>query len=355
MSSPASLIPQTEPGKLFQAEVDQRLQQIVDDNTRSAPTQVMREFWQQIAQAIHGGKRTRPMLVNLGFQVAGDAIEPPLIDTACAYELLHTALVIHDDIIDHDFIRRGQPTLSAHYRDAATARGQARPNAEHVGHSAAILAGDVLLSHAARVLTQACRDHPKGAELIDVFHGAILDSAAGELEDVLYSAGIEAPKLNDVLRMHRLKTAAYSFDAPLRAGALLASADEQTVAQLGQIGRLLGSCYQIIDDVLGTFGECSATGKPDDSDLREGKITVLIALAERKPEIASVVGAWRKGDLDNETLRTLLVAEKIDVEARDLAKQCCDSASEKLSNLSLSGDIHQAFLDLIDEMLERNN
>lgn len=355
MSSQASLIHQTKPGELFHTEVDQRLQHLVGEKTRKAPTPAMRGLWQQIAKATHGGKRTRPMLVNLGYQVASGTHGSRLVDTACAFELLHTALVIHDDIIDQDFVRRGQPTLSAHYRNSATAQGQPASQAEHIGHSAAILAGDVLISQAVGLLTQACRDQPNGAAVIDVFHDAILQSAAGELDDVLYSAHLESPKLDDVLRMHQLKTAAYSFDAPLRAGALLGGADAQTVTQLGQIGILLGNCYQIIDDVLGTFGDCSATGKPNDSDLREGKITVLIALAEIDPEMALAIQSWRSGQLSDAVLRDLLVAQDIESEARDLAEQCCDTACDKLAELPIGQDLRQAFHDLMNGLLERKH
>lgn len=355
MSGQVSLIPQTEPGKLFHAEVEQQLQHLVDEKTRRAPTPAMRGLWRQIASATHGGKRARPMLVHLGYQVASDTPEPRLIDTACAFELLHTALVIHDDIIDQDFVRRGEPTLSAHYRDSATAQGQPTPQAEHIGHSAAILAGDVLISQAVGLLTQACGDHPNGTEVIEVFHDAILQSAAGELDDVLYSAHLEIAKLDDVLRMHRLKTAAYSFDAPLRVGALLGGADAQTVTQLGRIGILLGSCYQIIDDVLGTFGDCSATGKPNDSDLREGKITVLIALAERNPEMALAVQAWRAQRLSDAALRDLLVADGVESQARDLAEQCCETARETLAELPIGQNVRKAFLDLMDDLLERKH
>ncbi|GAA2045385.1 hypothetical protein GCM10009720_27850 [Yaniella flava] len=355
MSSQVSLIPQTSPGKLFQADVDQRLRDFVEEKTRGAHTPAMRDLWQHIANATHGGKRARPMLVNLGYQVAGDVPEPRLLDTACAFELLHTALVMHDDIIDQDFVRRGQPTLSAHYRDAATTQGQSASQAEHVGHSAAILAGDVLISQAVGLLTRACGDHPNGTQVIDVFHDAILQSAAGELDDVLYSAHLVSPKLNDVLGMHRLKTAAYSFDAPLRVGALLGGADCQTVTRLGQIGTLLGSCYQIIDDVLGTFGDCAVTGKPNDSDIREGKITVLIALAERNSQTASAVKAWRAGRLSDAALRGVLVAQGVESQARELAEQCCVTARDTLTELSIGQEVRQAFLELMDDLLERKH
>lgn len=353
MSSQISLIPQTEPGKLLKGEVDQRLQQLLDEKVRNAPTPSLSRLWQHIAAATQGGKRMRPVLLNLGYRAVSDASDPKVVELGTAYELLHTALVLHDDIIDQDFVRRAQPTLAAHYRDAAAAQGQCQADAEHTGHSAALLAGDLLISQALQLLHTTANTMQSGSEVIEDFHRAILQSAAGELDDVLFSAHIEAPDLDDVLRMHRLKTAAYSFETPLRAGALLAGAKPEMIDDLGHLGRLLGSCYQIIDDVLGTFGDSTATGKPSDSDLREGKYTVLIALAESIPEARSTVQAWRAGDAADEEMRKVLVAHGIEAHARTLAEKRCVEAKEQLAQLPIRDEVGDTFRELIDDLLER--
>lgn len=355
MGTQTQLIPQTKPGKLFQNELDHQLAQILADQINCASTPQMAALWQQIAKATHGGKRTRPMLVNLGHRVVSGNADPRTIDIGCAFELLHTALVMHDDIIDQDFIRRGQPTLSAHYRDEAIARGKARVTAEHIGHSAGLLAGDALISKAIQLLHAACQNLPCGNHLIEVFHTAIQRSAAGELDDVLFSAHIESPDLDEVLRMHRLKTAAYSFQAPLVSGAMLAGASEDVVDQLSRFANLLGSCYQIIDDILGTFGDFTTTGKPNDSDLREGKITVLIALAESIDAAAPSVHAWRAGDISNDAMRALLITHDIESKARELADQCCEQARGQLAVLPIRAEVRGTFQQLIDDLLQRTN
>lgn len=354
MSIQVQLVPQTKPGQQLQQKFDRRLETILCEQARTAPTAQMTALWQQIAKATSGGKRTRPLLVNLGYQVVGTTPDARLLDIGCAFELLHTALVIHDDIIDQDFIRRGQPTLSAHYRDAALAQGKSETTAEHLGHSAALLAGDALISKALQLLHTACQDLPCGQQMIDIFHSAIQQSAAGELDDVMFSAHIESPDLNDVLQMHRLKTAAYSFEAPLVTGALLGGATDQVVTRLSRFANLLGSCYQIIDDVLGTFGDAKTTGKPNDSDLREGKMTVLIALVESIDTAADTVAAWRHGEVSNDALRALLIAHDIETKARTLADECCQQARAELAQLPLSKAVRTTFDQLIDDLLQRN-
>ncbi len=355
MSIQAQLTPEAESDKSFAAAVDQRLEQLFDAQISSAATPRMGTLWQQIREATQGGKRTRPMLVNLGYQVLRDDADPRRIDIGCAFELLHTAFVIHDDIIDQDFVRRGQPNLAAHYRDAALAQGKSQATAEHIGGAAALLAGDALIAKATQVLHDACAQLACGAHIIEVFHSAIQHSAAGELDDVVFSANLESASLDDVLRMHRLKTAAYSFEAPLVTGALLAGGCEDLVAQLGRFANLLGSCYQIIDDVLGTFGDASQTGKPNDSDLREGKVTVLIALTESIASAAPVVQGWRAGDVSNDAMRALFVTHDIEAQARQLADECCDRARQQLAELPIRAEVRNTFRDLIHDLLQRNH
>jgi geranylgeranyl diphosphate synthase type II len=119
--------------------------------------------------------------------------------------------------------------------------------------------------------------------------------------------------------MERLKTATYSFEAPLRAGAVLAGAAEEAVDAVGRVGSLVGTAYQVIDDVLGTFGDERQTGKPVTSDLREGKLTVLTAYMnpENARGLDQIRDALHEAGADSYalTLAHSLVTEALD-EAR---------------------------------------
>src|SRR5690625_70791 len=354
MSIQVPLLAQTEFSKQWHANLDVRLAAILRDQQHRAATPHMSDLWQRITTATEGGKRTRPFLVQLGYHAVRSTEEPRLVDIGCPFELLHTALVIHDDIIDQDFIRRGRPTVSAHYRDQALAQQKSKAAADQIGHTVALLAGDALLSTAIELVHTACQDLAHGQRIIEIFHEAIQQSAAGELDDVVYSADITTPDLDDVLRMHRLKTAAYSFEAPLVIGALVADASEDVIPRLAEFANQLGACYQIIDDVLGTFGHASTTGKPNDSDLREGKITVLIALAEGLNDTAPTVQAWREGRVSHHAMRALLIDHDIETEARALAAQCARRARVELTHLSIPEDARTTLECLIDDLLQRN-
>ena len=131
------------------------------------------------------------------------------------------------------------------------------------------------------------------------------------------------PLVDEILTMERLKTAVYSFETPLQAGAVLAGASEATVATLGEFGREIGIAYQIVDDVLGVFGEEESTGKTTIGDLREGKRTVMIAFACSTPEWARLQQLIGDPDLTHEQAieaRLLLVQCGAKAFAEDLAR-----------------------------------
>ena len=238
---------------------------------------------------VGAGKLIRPRLVELGWRLATADPVPPSGRAAvdrlgAAFELLHTALLVHDDVIDRDVLRRGQPAVHASARHRLEARGVPAADAAHAGVAVALIAGDVLLTQAFR-LAATC-----AAEAAAVLFDDAAVTAAGELEDVLLGLSRhtgEEPDPDRILAMQRLKTAHYTVGAPLRAGALLAGADPDLARAMGEAGADLGAAYQVIDDVLGVFGDPGETGKSADGDLREGKATLPVLFARRSTDAGS--------------------------------------------------------------------
>ena len=135
--------------------------------------------------------------------------------------------------------------------------------------------------------------------------------------------------------MEELKTASYSFRFPLQTGALLAGASMAEAAALADIGGQLGVAYQLIDDVLGTFGDPAMTGKSVDSDLREGKSTILTALAAEQPQFVENLDLLRAHTATVSSLRSALAAADAESLARALAKELCDGALHGARQLDL--------------------
>ena len=238
-----------------------------------------------VARATAGGKRLRPTLVAASFSAfGGDPLDcPSLYSVAAAFELLHTAFVVHDDVIDHDTVRRGIPNIGGEFRVRARERGADADGAAVLGDAAAILAGDLLLHEASRLIALTDASPRVRAGLFELLDDAIYVSAAGELADVENAVMPDYAEAEAIFDATFNKTAVYSFSAPLCAGALLAGASPEAIAALDTEGGRLGLAFQLVDDLIGAFGSAAQAGRDEGGDLRESKSTPLIALARQTP------------------------------------------------------------------------
>jgi geranylgeranyl diphosphate synthase type II len=238
-----------------------------------------------LARATRGGKRFRPALVAASFAAFGgdETAAPGLCPVAAAFELLHTAFVVHDDVIDHDTERRGVPNVAGEFRERARARGADADGAALLGDAAAILAGDLMLHEALRLVAFAEVDPVARERLYALVDDAMYVSAAGELADVENSVLADAATPEDIFDAAFNKTAVYSFRAPLQAGAVLAGASDDVMQVLAVAGGRLGLAFQLVDDLIGAFGSPEQAGRESGGDLRESKRTPLVALARETP------------------------------------------------------------------------
>ncbi len=212
------------------------------------------------------GKSVRGSLVVYAFNLFQKDIPQSVWDTACAIELLHAGLLIHDDIMDRDTIRRGMPTLHSQYEQLAAV--QKGSEISHFGLSQAIniadfcyfLGYDLLCSAGSAVM------HAVSSELARVTLAQMQDVAGGHLP-VAYDKDV-------VLNLYRYKTARYTFSLPLRVGATLANADAHILVSLERLGECLGLLYQIRDDELNEGGDTEVTGKSVGTDRENGKQTL---------------------------------------------------------------------------------
>ncbi|HLV55776.1 MAG TPA: polyprenyl synthetase family protein [Actinotalea caeni] len=267
-----------------------------------------RRLWRSIRDAARGGKRLRPALLLLAYRHVAQVEEGELprdaVAAAAALELLHTAFVVHDDVIDHDLVRRGRPNVAGQAVVDAIDAGARSSAARDYGTAAAILAGDLLLSAAHTLVAGLDVPADRRRALLELLDECVMRTAAGELVDV-WSAVATVPDEAGVLAVVTNKTAAYTFGAPLQAGAILAGADHATLTGLRTAGIHLGVAYQLRDDVLGVFGDESTTGKSTIGDLREGKETLLIAHARTDTRWRDVEHLFGRPDLEESEARLL--------------------------------------------------
>jgi geranylgeranyl diphosphate synthase type II len=254
------------------------------------------EIVRALRDASDGGKFIRPQLVLLAHSALGGNNHAAAIDVAAAFELLHTALVVHDDIIDRDWSRRGRLNISGHYRARAMAVGVHPDDAAHHGVSVGVIAGDLALSGALRLVATVRTGHEQRERLLEIMDDAVIASAIGELADIENPHG-PPPTAADIARAHRAKTAVYTFEAPLQAGAVLAGAPESVVELVGEFGRHLGTAYQVLDDIAGVLGDERDTGKQAGGDIRTAKHTAVTVSAQAGALWADVHHLFGKPDI----------------------------------------------------------
>ena len=312
-----------------------------------------------IERATSGGKRFRPALVVAAFEtLGGDADETSaLYPVAAAFELLHTAFVVHDDVIDHDTHRRGALNIAGEFRARATSRGADAAGSALLGDAAGILAGDLLLHEAARVVALAELDSRTRADLLDLIVDAVLVSTAGELADV-ENAVTEGATLDPdaILLATANKTAVYSFSAPLEAGAVLAGATTEARRTLRRFGQQLGLAYQLVDDLIGAFGSAAVAGRREGGDLHEAKQTPLIALArqsEHWPEVADALSAAHTGPVAIRAAQRALAASGARARLETLVVDTLESARTVVTASLLPDATRAMLLDLADAVQDR--
>ena len=224
--------------------------------------------WRHVSEfALRPGKRLRPALVGVGWRAARGEVPPPrgVQRFGAGLELLHAFFLVHDDIADGAATRRGGPALHR-------VLGQGR-----LGENLAVVAGDLLFVEAVDALL-AC-GLPRAPAAVREVLAICRDTAAGQYLDLAFAdADPETVLPSAARRAEMLKTARYSFEAPLVAGALLAGGAPALITGLRAVARPLGLAFQLQDDLLPLrLGD--AAGKPALSDLASGKKTWLMTLA----------------------------------------------------------------------------
>ena len=313
------------------------------------------QLWVAARDAASGGKRIRPALVLAAHRAFAGAESQSAIRLAAAFELLHTAFLIHDDVIDHDLVRRGAPNVAGRFALDAVARGVPAARANDYGEASAILAGDLLISGAHRLVAELDAPGDVRAALLELLDEGVFLAAAGEHADVRFAAGA-TPGERDILSMIENKTASYSFSAPLRAGALLGGATPDAVELLGEIGRHLGVAFQLRDDVLGVYGSTAVTGKSVLGDLREGKETLLIAYARGHARWSAVAVEFGRPDLDDDAaarLRAAIEASGARSRVEDLIAERCGAAIAAVATTALPAELRDGLTATAHECVER--
>jgi octaprenyl-diphosphate synthase len=280
-----------------------------------------------------GGKRVRPMLVLL-FSGALGFRGPERFELAATVEFIHTATLLHDDVVDESALRRGRQTANALF-----------------GNAASVLVGDFVYSRAFQMMVSVNR-----MRVLEVLADATNVIAEGE---VLQLMNMHDPDLavNDYLRVIRYKTAKL-FEASARLGAVLAEARPEVEQACAAYGRSLGTAFQLVDDLLDYEGSTAQLGKNVGDDLREGKPTLPLLLAMERGSPAErglIRHAIEHGEVDRLADIVEIVRQTGAIAAtRDAARSEADEAVRQLALLPESTH-REALLEFCVRSVERSS
>ncbi|MDI3382820.1 polyprenyl synthetase family protein [Xenophilus aerolatus] len=278
-----------------------------------------------------GGKRLRPALLLLMCGALGYT-GTQRFNLAAVVEFIHTATLLHDDVVDESTMRRGRPTAN-----------------ESFGNAASVLVGDFLYSRAFQMMLDS-----RDMRVMEILADATNVIAEGE---VLQLMNMGDASLDEAAYLHviRSKTAKL-FEASTQLAAVLAGAPPDVEAACARYGQALGTAFQVVDDVLDYAGDAAETGKNVGDDLREGKTTLplILAMQRGRPEQAELVrSAIQQGDVSRLPQLIAVVKETGALEAtRAAAAKEAQRAIDALAMLPVNS-FTQGLLQLAAELLER--
>lgn len=301
------------------------------------------------------GKMVRGNLVLLGYELAGGKGAAAL-PAAAAFEIFQSGILMHDDIIDGDQVRRGRPAAHKAFEADLRRAGARQPG--RTGESLAICLGDIALMLTFALLNET-REPARNVSAVTAYWGReFARVGAAEMEDTYLAVSDDFPSEERILDLYRGKTAGYTFIVPLLSGALLADAPEELRGALADYAAALGVLFQIKDDELGLFGQAEALGKPVGSDIREGKKTIfwqkLMAAsgpAERE-RLESIFGCPDLTDGMIAEVREALGAKGVLQEVETLSAGLAREAEAALGRLP-EGPARQVLGGLIEASLRR--
>lgn len=312
-----------------------------------------------------GGKRLRPALVYHTYRGCGGRLEAGVMRLAMSTELLHTYLLIHDDIMDHSELRRGLPSVHVEFQRRHRQRGWPGDGVDF-GRSMAILIGDLAYAWAVDLYHQALRGKAASAlpgelrlGLDRTFSGTCEEVVVGQYLE-MHLPFRERPAERELLEVLRLKSGCYSVERPMQLGALLAGASAELLDTLRVYGAAVGEVFQLKDDILGVFGDAEKLGKPVGSDLIEGKFTFLIheTLRHTSPadsrKLQDALGSPAMKATDVKEVRDIIRSSGGLAAVRRMIEERLNVAKRALDKLAFEPDAHSFFAGLIAYSRDRD-
>ena len=315
-------------------------------------------LWHAMQTLINaGGKRLRPRLVIMAFKAFSKKPLQTILPVAAAQELLHFGLLVHDDIIDRDYVRYGIKNVSGQLNELYKKFLSDETERRHFSDSAAMLAGDLAISGAYQLIIRAGLATKQMIDAQRILGDVFFAVAGGELLDM--ESTFRPAGTVDTVSVALHKTSSYSFVGPIVTGAMLADADLQSIEALRVYAQNLGIAYQLTDDLLGVFGDEKRMGKSASHDIREGKYTYLIeqcmkyANSNDMSILHDLFGKHSLQDHEAENFREMLLRCGAKERTEAAVQYYRKSALDALKDAHMDGSSRKQFENLVRQATDR--
>jgi len=300
------------------------------------------------------GKMLRGSLVILSYTMFKNSITGEIVKTGSAAEIFHSSLLIHDDIMDRDKLRRGKKTIFYQYKELG--ENNRIGDSYHFGESMGICAGDIGFFFSFEIISGLKIDKRTKEKLLKIWSKEFEHVCLAQMQDIWFGSSDKEVSEDDILDLYKNKTARYTFSLPLMAGAILAHQDDRTIRSLEKLGECLGIIFQIKDDELGLFGNEEKIGKSIGSDIKEGKKTLLYiymlknALEDDKKKLNDIFG---NKDLSNSMVdKVRSIVERYNI--KQLINKKIMMLGKKAEEVMQTLDIKDSHKKLLSDLLNYN-
>ncbi|MHA1269379.1 MAG: polyprenyl synthetase family protein [Candidatus Helarchaeota archaeon] len=345
---------------LYKSKINNAIKLIFEKKINSITNSFLKDYYSELLDYfLSGGKRLRPLICIASYNAFKSKNDEKIIYPSVGVEFLHNASLIHDDIIDRDDFRRGKPAFHYRFKQYHQKHKLSRIEKDHFGSSLGIIGGDTAYFFGLEAFFNNKFDNSKNNKAIEYYKEAFKNLCDGILIE-LAMIDDDSLKIDDYIKMISLKTGAL-IQKSMLIGASYADCNLKNISYLGDYGLNLGIIFQIVDDILGTFGDEKVTGKPTDGDIREGKKTCLLIEAiqrldeNKRSRLLNLVGNNNITQEEVEEVKDLFKDANVINESKKIADKYTQLAKMQLEKLKPEIDHSELefFENLLKYVLER--
>jgi geranylgeranyl diphosphate synthase type I len=340
--------------KEFKPKIEKVIEDIYDRKIKSSNNAFLVDYYSELSKYfLAGGKRIRPLLCIATYNAFNDTNDEKIIIPSVGTEFLHNATLVHDDIIDKDDFRRGKPAFHYRFRQYHEKYDLKKMVAQDFGVNVGIIGGDTAFITGLEAYFFNEFEQDVNFTAIRYYEQAFIDIIDGVLIE-LDMVNKKDLTLEDYVEMISLKTGAL-IEKSMLIGANYARVDEQYKSLISTYALNLGRIFQIIDDILGTFGDEKLTGKPTDGDIREGKKTCLLIEAydklseDKQNKLRHLIEKSEMTDGDVQEVKDLFLEADVSNSCKVLAQTYYEEAKNSL--LKLKEVINQSEFEFFEDLL----